>query len=159
LKEALARVRPDTRFVVRTLETEIGDTVLRERVMAMLSSLFGLLAALLAAVGLHGVVSYAVERRRREIGIRLALGASRSAIVRSVLRESGLLVGTGLALGIGLSLALTGAARTLLFGLAPRDVGTIAVAVTTLTIVALTASLLPAQRAARVDPMSTLKDE
>jgi putative ABC transport system permease protein len=159
LREALARVRPEIRFVVRTLETEISDSVLRDRVMAMLSSLFGLLAVLLAAVGLHGVVSYAVERRRREIGIRLALGASRHAIVRSVLRESGLLVGTGLALGIGLSLVLTGAARTLLFGLAPRDVGTIAVAVTTLTIVALTASLLPAQRAARVDPMSTLKDE
>jgi putative ABC transport system permease protein len=159
VRDTLARVNPNLRFVVRTLDGDIRDTMLRDRVMAMLSSLFGLLAALLAAVGLHGVVSYAVERRRREIGIRLALGASRSTIVRSVLRESGLLIGMGLVLGVILSLVLTGAARTLLFGLEPRDAATLAFAVAALTIVSFTASVLPAQRAARVDPMSTLKDE
>jgi ABC-type antimicrobial peptide transport system permease subunit len=127
--------------------------------MAMLSSLFGVLAALLAAVGLHGVVSYAVERRRREIGIRLALGASRSEIARSVLRESGRLVAAGLALGVVLSLVVTGAAGSLLFGLEPRDGATIAVAAVGLSLVALAATLFPAQRAARVDPMATLKDE
>jgi putative ABC transport system permease protein len=159
LREALARVHPNLRFVVRTLDGEVDDALRRDRVLAMLSSLFGLLAALLAAVGLHGVISYAVERRRREIGIRLALGASRGAIVRSVLGESGLLIGTGLVLGVILSLAVTGVARTLLFGLDPRDASTMAAAVTALTLVALMASLIPAQRAARVDPMSTLKDE
>ena len=76
-----------------------------------------------------------------------------------MLRESGTLIGAGLALGVTLSLALTGAARALLFGLEPRDAGTIAAAVAALTLVALTASLVPAQRAARVDPMSTLKDD
>jgi putative ABC transport system permease protein len=159
LRGALARVHPDLRFVVRTFDDQVRDATLRDRAMAMLSSLFGLLAALLAAVGLHGVVSYAVERRRREIGIRLALGASRGAIVGSVLRESGFLIGTGLVLGIVLSLALTGAARSLLFGLEPRDAGTIAIAVAALTLVALMASVLPAQRAALLDPMSTLKDD
>lgn len=159
LGEAVPRVHPNLRFSVRAFDDKIQGAVLRDRAMAMLSSLFGLLAGLLAAVGLHGVVSYAVERRRREIGIRLALGANRSAIVRSVLRESGVLVGTGLVLGVVLSLALTGAARSLLFGLEPRDAGTIAVGVVLLTTVALMASVIPARRAARVDPMSTLKDD
>jgi hypothetical protein len=81
------------------------------------------------------------------------------AIVSSVLRESGLLIAIGLALGVALSLAMTGAASTLLFGLEPRDAATIAAAVGGLALVALAASLLPAQRAARVDPMSTLKEE
>jgi putative ABC transport system permease protein len=159
LREAVARVHPNLRFVVRSFEDEVDGVLRRDRVMALLSSLFGLLAALLAAVGLHGVVSYAVERRRRELGIRLALGASRGAVIASVLRESGLLVGAGLALGVVCSLLLTGAARTLLFGLDPRDAATIATAVSGLALVALTASLLPAQRAARVDPMATLKEE
>ena len=159
LREALARVHPNLRFSVRSLEGVVRQATLRDRVMAILSSFFGLLAALLAAVGLHGVVSYAVERRRREIGIRLALGASPGAVIGSVLRESGILVGAGLAIGSVLSLALTGAARTLLFGLEPHDTGTIAMAVGALAIIALISSLMPAQRAARVDPMSTLKDE
>jgi predicted permease len=157
--QALARVDPNLRFAVRVFEDEVGEATRRERLLAMLSSLFGLLAALLAAVGLHGVVAYGVERRRREIGIRLALGASRAAIVRSVLRESAYAIAAGLALGVGLSLTLTGAARSLLFGLEPRDARTIAAAVAALTLVAAAASLIPARRAVRLDPMRTLKDD
>jgi putative ABC transport system permease protein len=157
--QALARVDPNLRFAVRLFEDQVGEATRRERVMAMLSSLLGLLAALLAAVGLHGVVAYGVERRRREIGIRLALGASRAAIVQSVLRESASAIAAGLALGVALSLALTGAARSLLFGLQPRDAGTMVAAVAGLTLVAVLASLVPARRAARVDPMRTLKED
>ena len=160
LRDALARVQPNLRFVVRTLDD--GDPRLAAARSRDGDALVALRPARRAARRGRAPRRrlYAVERRRREIGIRLALGASRGAIVRSVLRESGLLVGTGLALGVVLSLGLTGAARTLLFGLEPRDAGTIAVAVTGADASSRsTASLLPAQRAARVDPMSTLKDE
>jgi putative ABC transport system permease protein len=159
LRATLARVDPNLRFAARLLEDDIGEATRRERVMAMLSSLFGLVAALLAAVGLHGVVAYAVERRRREIGIRLALGASRAAIVRSVLREGTSAIAGGLALGVVLSFALTGAARSLLFGLEPRDAGALAAAIAALAVIALVASLIPARRAVRVDPMRTLKED
>ena len=138
---------------------QIDETLIRDRAMAMLSALFGVLAAILAAVGLHGVVAYAVERRRREIGIRLALGATRSGIVSSVLRESGLLVAAGLAVGLALTWVTTGAAKALLFGLEPNDATTLAIALAGLTAVALAASVLPARRAARVDPMTTLRDD
>lgn len=158
VRDALARVNPNLRYRLRTLDGEISNTLVRDRVMATLALLFGLIASLLAAVGLHGIVSYAVERRRREIAIRLALGASREAIKRSVLRESGLLVGIGLVIGVILSVSVMDAARALLFGLTPRDAGTIALAVAALALIALTASVIPARRAMRVDPMSTLKD-
>lgn len=159
VRDALARVNPNLRYRLRTLDGEISNTLVRDRVMATLALLFGLIAALLAAVGLHGIVSYAVERRRREIAIRLALGASREAILRSVLRESGLLVGIGLAAGVMLSVSVMDAASALLFGLTPRDAGTIALAVAALALIALTASVIPARRAMRVDPMSTLKND
>jgi putative ABC transport system permease protein len=156
---ALLEVNPNTRFVLRVLDTQIRDTLVRERVMATLSGVFGAIAGLLAAIGLYGIVSYSVERRRREIGIRLALGASRGTIVGSVLRQSGLWVAAGLALGIVASVAVTRTAQSLLFGVQPHDPATIAAGATSLAIVALLASYVPAHRAARVDPMATLKDE
>ena len=159
VRDALHRVNPRLLFVMRSLEREIDDSLVRDRAMALLSSLFGVLAALLAAVGLHGVVAYGVERRRREIGIRLALGASRRTIASAIVRESGWLVAVGLGVGLVLSLALAGTARTLLFGLEPNDAGTVTAAVIGLAAVALGASLIPARRAARVDPMTTLKDD
>jgi putative ABC transport system permease protein len=159
VRDTLARVDPRLRFTIRGLEGDIRDTLLRDRAMALLSSLFGGLAALLAAVGLHGVAAYGIERRRREIGIRLALGADRRQIVGSVLRENGRLIVAGLVAGTALALAVTGAARGLLFGLEPRDPVTVAAAVAALGAVALLASAIPARRAARVDPIATLKDE
>jgi putative ABC transport system permease protein len=159
LRETLARVDGSLRFAVRSFEDDIEDATRRDRVMATLSSLFGLLAAVLAAVGLHGVVAYAVERRRREIGIRIALGAGRTAILTSILRESAGAVGAGLAVGVMLSLAVTGAARSLLFGLGPRDAATLAAAVFGLTGIAVVATLMPARRAARIDPIRTLKED
>lgn len=158
-RETLARADPRLRFVVRGLHGEMRDSLLRGRAMALLSSLSGGLAALLAAIGLHGVAAYGIERRRREIGIRLALGADRRQIVASVLRENGRLVIAGLVAGTALALAATGAARGLLFGLEPRDPVTLSAAVAALGAVALLAGAIPARRAARVDPISTLKDE
>jgi putative ABC transport system permease protein len=152
-------VNPNLRFTVRGLHAEIRESLLRDRAMALLSSLFGGLAALLAAIGLHGVAAYGIERRRREIGIRLALGADRRSIVASVLRENGRLIAIGLTVGCGLALIATGAARSLLFGLEPRDPVTVAAAVAALGTLAVAASAIPARRAAHVDPMSTLKDD
>ena len=159
VRDTLARVDPRLRFVVRGLEAEIRDGLLRDRAMALLSSLFGGLAALLAAVGLHGVAAYGIERRRREIGIRLALGADRRRIVASVLRENGRLIAAGLGVGTALALVVSAAARGLLFGIEPRDPATVTAAVASLGAVALLASAIPARRAARIDPMSTLKDD
>jgi putative ABC transport system permease protein len=156
---ALHEVNTNTRFTVRVFDTQIRDTLVRERVMATLSGVFGSIAGLLAAIGLYGIVSYTVERRRREIGIRLALGASRGTIVGSVLRQSGLWVAAGLALGIVASVAVTRTAQSLLFGVQSHDPATIAAGATGLALVALFASYVPAHRAARVDPMATLKDE
>ena len=123
--------------------------MLRDRAMALLSSLLGGLAALLAAVGLHGVAAYGIERRRREIGIRLALGADRRRIVASVLRENGRLIAAGLGVGTVLALVVTAAARGLLFGIEPRDPVTVTAAVAALGALALLASAIPARRAAR----------
>ena len=159
VRDALARVNPRLRFVVRGLEAEIRDSLLRDRAMALLSSLLGGLAALLAAVGLHGVAAYGIERRRREIGIRLALGADRRRIVASVLRENGRLIAAGLAIGTALALLATGAARGLLYGIEPRDPVMVTAAVAALGAVALLATAIPARRAAQVDPISTLKDD
>jgi predicted permease len=159
VRETLARVDPRLRFTVRGLEGDIRDTLLRDRAMALLSSLFGGLAALVAAVGLHGVAAYGVERRRREIGIRLALGADRRRILASVLGENGRLIAAGLVVGTGLALLVTAAARGLLFGIEPRDPATMTAAAAALGALALCASAIPARRAARIDPSSTLKDE
>jgi predicted permease len=159
VRDALARVDPRLRFTVRGLEAHIRDSMLRERAMALLSSLLGGLAALLAAVGLHGVAAYGIERRRREIGIRLALGADRRRIVASVLRENGRLITAGLGVGTILALVVAAAARGLLFGIGPRDPATVTAAVAALGALAFLASAIPARRAARVDPISTLKDD
>jgi putative ABC transport system permease protein len=152
-------VNPNTRFVLRVFDTQIKDTLVRERVMATLSGVFGMIAGLLAAIGLYGIMSYTVERRRREIGIRLALGASRRTIVGSVLKDSSLWVTAGLILGVFASLAVTRTAQSLLYGVQSYDPATLAAGAAGLAVIALFASYVPAHRAARVDPMSTLKEE
>jgi putative ABC transport system permease protein len=156
---ALLDVNPNMRFVLRMFDTQIRDTLVRERVMATLSGVFGGIAGLLAAIGLYGIMSYTVERRRREIGIRLALGASRGTIVGSVLKQCAVWVAAGLLLGIAASLAVTRTAQSLLFGVQSYDPSTLAAGAAALAAVAFIASYFPAHRAARVDPMATLKDD
>jgi predicted permease len=140
-------------------EKQIQDSLRRERLMAALSGFFGVVAALLAMVGLYGVISYMVVKRRHEIGIRMALGARRYQVVRLVMREAGLATVIGVGIGLLVSLAATRSAATLLFGLTPNDPCTMAAAAVLLAGIAGMATWLPAVHASRVDPMSALRDE
>jgi len=117
------------------------------------------LAGVIAAIGLYGVMSYLVARRRNEIGIRMALGADRAAVVRMILRECGTLLVVGVSAGTLLSLAAARTASALLFGLRPGDPVVLAKAVAALAAVAAVASYVPAERAARIDPMRALRED
>jgi ABC-type antimicrobial peptide transport system permease subunit len=127
--------------------------------MALLSGAFGLLAGLLAAIGLYGVMSYTVTQRSSEFGIRFAMGARRGDVLRLVLRDAGALIALGIVIGGALGLGAANAARTLLFGLEPTDPVTLAAATALLGSIGLLASYLPARRASRVNPMSALRQE
>ncbi|HEU4835422.1 MAG TPA: ABC transporter permease [Pyrinomonadaceae bacterium] len=144
---------------VVSLEDHVGRSLVQQKLVARLASFFGLLALLLACVGLYGVMSYGVARRTNEIGIRMALGAQGRSVLWLVLREALLLVVIGLVVGVLASLALTKTAASLLYELKPNDPLTIALATLVLSAVALIAGYLPARRAARVDPMVALRDE
>ncbi|HEY4425676.1 MAG TPA: ABC transporter permease [Pyrinomonadaceae bacterium] len=144
---------------VVSLSDHIGRSLVQQKLVARLASFFGLLALLLACVGLYGVMSYGVARRTNEIGIRMALGARGRSVLWLVLREALVLVGMGLVVGVLASLALTKTAASLLYQLKPNDPLTIAMATIVLMMVALVAGFLPARRAARVDPMIALRDE
>jgi len=159
LKHAITNVDPAIVIEFKVLKTTIQDSLLRERLMAILAGFFGILAAVLAMIGLYGVVSYMVTRRRNEIGVRVALGANPRQIVSMILGESASLLGIGLGIGLVLAIAAGSAARALLFGLRPSDPATLALALASLAVIALAASLLPARRAARLDPMAALHDE
>jgi predicted permease len=141
------------------MRSEVRRTVQTEALMATLTGSFGLLAGTIAALGLYGVMSYLVARRRKEIGIRMALGADRTAVVRMVFRESASLLAAGLAIGAGLALASGRTAGALLFGLTPMDPATFAKAALALAATAALASYVPAMRAARVDPVRSLREE
>jgi putative ABC transport system permease protein len=157
---ALAReVHPTSVVSMRTMQSQVSDSLLRERLMATLSGVFGGLAALLATVGLYGVMSYMVARRRNEIGVRMALGAARGDVVVMVMREAGLLLAAGVLLGTALAVAAGRAAATLLFGLRPGDPATLAMAAGGLGVVAMLASYLPALRASRLEPTEALREE
>jgi putative ABC transport system permease protein len=125
------------------LSKQLQDSLQRERLMATLSGAFGLLAALLATLGLYGVISYMVARRRKEIGVRIALGADRGRMIRLVLGEAGLLLAVGLGIGGMLAFWARRAAATLLFGLQPHDPATMMAAMALLAVVALASSYLP----------------
>jgi putative ABC transport system permease protein len=159
VKSAVAAVSPQLGLSLRVFETMVEEGLLRERLMAMLSSFFGLLAALIAAVGLYGVMSYLVVRRTNEIGIRMALGADQRSIFRLVLGEAAVLLTAGLACGALLALMIARTVESLLFGLKPQDAGTLGVAAALLAAVTLAAGYIPARRSARLDPMAALREE
>ena len=144
---------------VVSLSDHIGRSLVQQKLVARLASFFGLLALLLACVGLYGVMSYGVARRTNEIGIRMALGARGRSVLWLVLREALTLVVIGLMVGVGASLLLTKTAETLLYELKPNDPLTIALATLLLALVAALAGYLPARRASRVDPMVALREE
>ncbi len=158
-KAALAEINPDIGIDFCVFKTELRNSLLRDRLMATLAGFFGALAVLLASIGLYGVMSYMVVRRTNEIGIRMALGAGRGEVIRIVLREAGVLLAVGGAIGTALALLAGRAAASMLFNLRPYDPPTLALAIGALAFVALAASLAPALRAARMDPMNALRDE
>jgi putative ABC transport system permease protein len=127
--------------------------------MATLSGFFGILAMLIAVIGLDGVMSYTVTRRRTEIGIRMALGADRARVVRLIVGEAAALLAIGLPLGAGLAVAGAYFAATLLYGVKPWDPATLAIATTGLGVVATVASWVPALRASWLEPTSALREE
>jgi ABC-type antimicrobial peptide transport system permease subunit len=141
------------------LEEQIQNSLLGERMMALLSGCFGALAALLATIGLYGVISYLVEMRRNEIGIRMALGAGRRNIVALILRQTLVMLVVGIAVGLILSFAASRSVASLIFGLAPTDPLTLAGAALFLITVALLASYIPARRASRIEPMIALRHD
>jgi ABC-type antimicrobial peptide transport system permease subunit len=141
------------------MSTQIRETVVRERLLATLSGCFGVLAAILTLVGLYGLNAYTVTRRTNEIGVRMALGASRSAIAQLILRETGMLLAIGAVCGAALALAAGRAAATLLFGVRPYDPATLLLTLTFLAGIALLGSYAPARRATRIEPVVALRSE
>ena len=159
IKNTITNINPDIAISFDSLQTMVSNTVLQEQLMASLSGFFGILAAMLATVGLYGVMSYSVLQRKQEIGIRVALGANRKRIMGMVMRESTLLLAIGLMVGGVISIFVSKFAAGLLFGLQPNDPSTLAMAGALLAAVAIAASFLPARRAASVDPMIALRNE
>jgi putative ABC transport system permease protein len=159
LKKTILARNPALSLRFQVFKTQVQDSLLRERLMATLSGFFGLLAAILSTVGLYGVISYMVARRRNEIGIRIALGADRSRIMKLVVKEAAALLAAGLIVGTGLAAAVAQTATAMLYGLKPTDPSTMAVALGLLAAVALAASLPPAFRASRLEPMVALREE
>jgi putative ABC transport system permease protein len=155
---AVSRTAPGLSFRTRPLSTQVAATMVRERTMALLSVFFGVLALVLAGLGLYGVVSYAVGRRRVELGIRLALGARPTRVVALIVSRVALLVACGIAAGVLISLWAAKFASTLLFGLPARDITTMAGASLILAAVGLLASWLPVWRASRLDVARVLRE-
>jgi putative ABC transport system permease protein len=159
VKERISRISPEIKMEFHVFQTDIENGLDRERLMAVLSGFFGALAALLAMIGLYGVISYIVATKKNEIGIRMALGAERRDVIGSVLRQTLTLSGVGVGAGLVLAVAAAKGADSLLFGLRSNDPLTLFAAAGFLTVVAFAASYIPAYRASRVDPMVALRYE
>jgi predicted permease len=160
LRREIASLDPNLAvFNTKTFEEHVNDALLLPRLCATLLAVFGAAGLTLATVGLYGVMSYAVRRRTREIGIRMALGAGTAGVLRLVLRQGLTLAVAGLAAGLAIALVVTRFLAALLYGIAPTDVMTFAGVGGALLAVAAAAAYLPARRAARIQPMSALRHE
>lgn len=160
VRGAAARLTPAMKVTgVTRQSTLVTNTMLRERLLALLSGFFALVSLALAAVGLYGVLSYTVVQQTREIGIRMALGAARRTVVREVVGGVAAYVALGMAAGVAGGIWLSRLVATLLYEVRPNDLATIAWPVLTLLVVATVAAVLPARRAAGIDPAVTLRDE
>jgi ABC-type antimicrobial peptide transport system permease subunit len=162
-----ASVRPEVRALstavvvdyIRTMDQQIGTTLVRKRLLALLSSAFGALALVLSCIGLYGVVSYDVTRSLRDLGIRVALGAQRLDVLRHVFRAALAVSSIGILAGLIGALGATRLLSTLLFGITARDPVTLASAAALLLLTTLVANYVPARRASRVDPVVVLRTE
>jgi ABC-type antimicrobial peptide transport system permease subunit len=164
LRRAVEKVDPDLPlYYVGTPAQHYDDALAQNRVIAGMFSTFGLVAVLMASVGLYGVMSFSVNRRRQEFGVRMALGADRRAIVSMVLRRGGHQIALGLTLGFALAFVLATVGRDvlagMLFNVSAHDPFSYAVVFAVVTVVSVVAALLPALRAARVHPMTALRAE
>ena len=144
---------------MKTLEKQQEESLITERLVASLSATFGVLATLLAAIGLYGVMAYIVAQRTREIGIRMALGAARGDVLWLVMKEVLQLAAIGIAIGLPSAWALTRFAKSQLYGIQPNDAFTIAIATAGIGLVAILSGYIPARRATEVDPMRALRWE
>lgn len=144
---------------MKTLAAQLDETLMTERLIALLSAGFGLLATILAAIGVYGVMAFAVARRRKEMGIRLALGAQPAWVLWAILREVLILLAAGLVIGVPAALALGKLVATQLYGIEPRDPWSAGVSILLLVTVAAVAGLIPARRASRIDPVLALRYE
>jgi ABC-type lipoprotein release transport system permease subunit len=158
IRRTVLEASPSAALRFGVLESQIQESLLRERLMAMLASAFGAISIVLAAVGLYGVLSYIIARRRNEIGIRMALGADRAGILRMVLADVTLLLSIGLAAGVGVALLCARAATALLYGLEWFDPGLLTLTVATLCGTGLAAAAWPTFKAAGVEPSQALRE-
>jgi ABC-type antimicrobial peptide transport system permease subunit len=146
-------------FEMKTIEAQMEESLITERLVATLSTGFGILATILAAIGLYGVMAYMVAQRTREIGVRMALGAASTDVVWLVMKEVLLLAGIGIAIGLPAAWGLTRMVKSQLYGIQPNDALTIVAATLGIALVALLAGYVPARRATLVDPMLALRWE
>ena len=144
---------------MKTLQTQLDETLSTERLIATLSAVFGALATVLAALGLYGVMAFAVARRTKEIGLRMALGAAKGSVLWLVLREVLLLLGAGLFVGIPCAYLFSRYVSSQLFGVKPTDPSTCIAAVVILAAVAALSGFVPARRASAIDPLTALRHE
>jgi putative ABC transport system permease protein len=158
ITRAITEAAPAASVSYYPIAASIRESLKTERLMASLSGFFGVLAMIIAVVGLYGVMSYLVTRRKVEIGIRMALGADPRAVVRMVLAESGVLVAVGVAAGIGVAIIVSRWAQALLYALQPWDPSSLALAGGVLALVSLAAAWIPARRASHVSPSIALRE-
>ena len=146
-------------YELKTLEAQLDETLMTERLIALLSAAFGLLATVLAAVGLYGVMAFVAARRTRELGVRLALGAQRRSVIWLVLKEVLMLLGIGLAVGVPSGFTLGRIVASQLYGIQANDTSIAGTSIVLLAIVAAAAGMIPAHRASRIDPILALRFE
>jgi predicted permease len=160
LRREVAKVDPNLAlFDLETMDARVNESLFAERVIATLCASFGALATLLASIGLYGVTAFSVARRTREIGIRMALGAGRGRVLRMVLNEVAWMCLAGVGLGVPLAIGLSRYLTSQLYGIAPTDSPTLIFSAVTMMLVSLLAGILPARRAATVDPIIALRYE
>jgi predicted permease len=158
-KSAIAEVNRDVSLQFKTLALQVNESIARERLLATLSGFFGALALAMATIGLYGVMAYNIARRRNEIGIRMAVGADPSRVLRMVLREVAILIAMGLAIGLSAAMGATRFVESFLFGVKANDPWTLSIAAGILALAAALAGFLPARSASRLDPIIALREE